>query len=99
MMENRPEGLTVTIGHEGVGVVEKMHPSAEGKGFKQGDKVGFLYFRGCCYQCEGCEQHQLHCETGNQKLQGFTVDGFFAEYAIVDAKNAILLPEELDMDK
>jgi D-arabinose 1-dehydrogenase-like Zn-dependent alcohol dehydrogenase len=29
------------------------------------------------------------------RLQGFTTDGFFAEYAVVDYHNAIILPENL----
>ena len=40
MAELRPEGSRLTMGHEGVGVIEKMHPSCEDKGFKVGDKIG-----------------------------------------------------------
>lgn len=29
-------------------------------------------------------------------MQGFGVDGFFAEYAVVDYRNAMILPEKLD---
>lgn len=47
----------VTLGHEGAGYVEKLHPSAEGKGFKKGDAVGFLYLIGCCFECDGCQVH------------------------------------------
>lgn len=45
MNELRPDdfGRPMTMGHEGVGVVHKLHQSAEGKGFKAGDKVGCLY--------------------------------------------------------
>lgn len=44
LMQNlRPDdGKTYTLGHEGVGVIEKIHPSVEGKGFRVGDPVGFL---------------------------------------------------------
>lgn len=85
-----------TLGHEGVGYVTKLHPSAEGKGFKKGDTVGFLYIIGCCFECAGCQVHNLSCETGKQLLQGFTTDGFFAEYAVVDYHNAVILPKSLD---
>jgi len=88
---------TSTLGHEGAGFIEKMHSSAENKGFSVGDRVGFLYIIGCCFECEGCMIHNLHCVTGKQLLQGFTTDGFFAEYAIVDYHNAILLPESIDV--
>ncbi|KAH8651836.1 alcohol dehydrogenase [Tricladium varicosporioides] len=92
-----PREEPVTIGHEGVGYVQKLHPSAEGKGFKEGDAVGFLYIIGCCFECEGCMIHNLSCSSGKQLLQGFTTDGFFAEYAVVDYHNAIILPKSLDI--
>jgi Zn-dependent alcohol dehydrogenase len=43
-----PKGPPVTMGHEGVGIVEKIGSGV--KGFKEGDRIGFLYFRGAC--CE-----------------------------------------------
>lgn len=86
----------VTPGHEGVGYVTKLHPSAVGKGFKEGDTVGFLYILGCCFECDGCQIHNLSCEGGKALLQGFTTDGFFAEYALVDYHNAVILPKSLD---
>lgn len=86
----------VTLGHEGAGTIAQIHPSAEGKGFKTGDVIGFLYVVGCCFECDGCLVHNLHCESGKQLLQGFTTDGFFAEYAVVDYQNAIILPPSLD---
>jgi propanol-preferring alcohol dehydrogenase len=36
----------VTLGHEGVGFVEKL--GANVKGFKPGDRIGFLYFLNVC---------------------------------------------------
>jgi propanol-preferring alcohol dehydrogenase len=93
-----PRTEPVTIGHEGVGIVtSKIHPSAAGKGFKEGDAVGFLYIIGCCFECEGCQIHNLSCSSGKQLLQGFTTDGFFAEYAVVDYHNAVILPSNLDI--
>lgn len=88
---------TATLGHEGAGYIEKIHPSVEDKGFKVGDRVGFLYIIGCCFECEGCMIHNLHCVTGKQLLQGFTTDGFFAEYAVVDFPNCIRLPDNIDV--
>lgn len=82
-----------TLGHEGVGIVDKLHPSAEGKGYKHGDAIGFLYILGCCFECEGCMVHNMQCLNGKPETQGFTKPGFFAEYAIVDYRNAIHLPE------
>jgi len=94
----RPDYL-VTLGHEGVGHIETIDPAAENKGFKVGDAIGFNYFIGCCFECDACMVHNLWCETGKSRLQGFVVDGFFAEYAVVDWQNAVKLPENLDMSR
>jgi len=98
MMEMRPD-YSVTLGHEGVGHIETVDPGAEGKGFKVGDAIGFNYFIGACFECENCMVHNMWCKSGNSRLQGFMVDGYFAEYAVVDWQNAVLLPEVLDMSK
>ena len=87
------------LGHEGVGFIEKIHPSAEGKGFKVGDAIGFNYFLGVCFECDGCMVHNLRCERQPSLLQGFAVDGFFQEYSVVDYHNAVHLPKELDMKR
>ena len=91
-------GQTATLGHEGAGYIEKIHSSVENKGYKKGDKVGFLYIIGCCFMCEGCMIHNLHCVTGKQLLQGFTTDGFFAAYAVVDEPNCVHLPDSIDIN-
>ncbi|EXJ83945.1 hypothetical protein A1O3_04612 [Capronia epimyces CBS 606.96] len=83
----------LTLGHEGVGVISQLHPSAEGKGFKVGDAIGFLYILGCCFECEGCMVHQRLCLNGKPEMQGWSEPGFFSEYAIVDYRNAIHLPK------
>lgn len=90
-------GRTNTLGHEGAGYIEKVHDSVANRGFAVGDRIGFLYIIGCCFECEGCRIHNLHCETGKQLLQGFSTDGFFAEYAVVDEPNCIHLPASIDV--
>ncbi len=87
----------VTLGHEGAGWVEKLHSTVEGKGFSKGDAVGFLYIINCCFECDGCKIHNNHCLKQASQTQGFTFDGFFAEYALVDYHSAIVLPEKLDL--
>ncbi|KIH90933.1 alcohol dehydrogenase [Sporothrix brasiliensis 5110] len=69
MPEGRPDAPT-TMGHEGVGFVEAIHPSAAGKGFVVGDAVGFLPFLDACFACDACHVHNLRCEQGTTKLQG-----------------------------
>ncbi|GIZ37831.1 hypothetical protein CKM354_000126400 [Cercospora kikuchii] len=90
-------GHSFTLGHEGAGYIEEIHESVADIGFNKGDPVGFLYTDGCCYQCEGCQLFPLHCFQGNQKLHGYSTDGFFAEYAVVDAQNCVRLPESIDV--
>lgn len=99
MHQNRTDGPPITLGHEGVGIITKVHPTAEGKGFTVGDHVGCGYIIGCCFECEGCLTHNLLCSSGKQKLQGFTADGFFAEYAVEDWQNLAKLPESMDLTK
>ncbi|KIW41819.1 uncharacterized protein PV06_05426 [Exophiala oligosperma] len=86
-----PATEPVTMGHEGVGFVEKIGKNV--KKFGPGDRIGFLYIKGVCYECEGCQVHNLNCLRGTPKLHGVHTDGFFAEYAAVDHHNAIILPD------
>lgn len=48
-------------------------------------------------ECEGCQVHNLFCEKGTQRLHGFQCDGHFAEYSVADYRNAMVLPEGMDM--
>jgi len=91
-----PATEPVTMGHEGVGFVEDIGENV--KDFKKGDRVGFLYIKGCCFECDGCQVHNLNCTKGSPKIQGFMADGMFAEYAAIDAHNAIILPENLETE-
>lgn len=36
----------ITMGHEGMGFVQKL--GSKVTGFELGDRVGFLYIKGCC---------------------------------------------------
>jgi len=80
-------------------VIEKLHPSAEGKGFQVGDRVGFLYIVDGCYECDGCLTHNMLCVTGKAKVQGLNAHGFFADYAVQDWQNLAKLPKEVALEK
>ncbi|EXJ76482.1 uncharacterized protein A1O5_00990 [Cladophialophora psammophila CBS 110553] len=88
----------ITLGHEGAGIVEKL--GSKVTGFRPGDRVGFLYITGCCFECEACKVYNLYCTKGAPRIQGMTEgsDGFFAEYAVVDYRNAIVLPEAIKIE-
>lgn len=104
-------------GHEGCGTV--LEVGSEAKGFKKGDKVGWLPIVDCCFDCEACQVsiinlaynrkrksilttrlqvHNLYCETGQSKVQGMTVDGYFQQYCAVKWRNAAIMPEGMDLD-
>lgn len=48
-------------------------------------------------ECEGCQIHNLFCQTGRQRLHGFTTHGHFAEYSLVDYRNSMVLPTGMDL--
>lgn len=87
------------MGHEAVGFISAIHPSVKDKGFKVGDRVGLFWIVDCCFNCEGCDLNGTLCVTGKGKVQGLQADGYFAEYAVIDARNALHLPESLPMEK
>jgi propanol-preferring alcohol dehydrogenase len=99
LFEPNDQGLVlgqnpVTIGHEASGTVVATGSGEAASKFKNGDNVGFLCAVECCYDCTQCRTvHNSWCVTGKTKMQGFTLDGYFAEYAVVDARAAMTLPE------
>ncbi|MCX0275883.1 alcohol dehydrogenase AdhP, partial [Nocardia zapadnayensis] len=80
-------------GHEGVGVVE-----AVGEGVTSlavGDIVGNAWLASACGQCEYCRTSwETLCE--QQTNGGYSVDGSFGEYMLVDADYAAKIPEGAD---
>lgn len=91
-----PVGFTpLTLGHEVAGVVEK----AGGRviNVKPGDRVCLHYLITCgdCYYCTtGNEQF---CTRG--KMIGHHVDGGYAEYIVIPARNAIRLPDTIPFEQ
>ncbi|QCP05043.1 MULTISPECIES: alcohol dehydrogenase AdhP [Brevibacterium] len=80
-------------GHEGVGVVEEV-----GEGVTSvavGDMVGNAWLASGCGQCEYCRTGwETLCE--QQTNGGYSVDGSFGEYMLVDADFAAKIPEGAD---
>lgn len=87
-----------TLGHEGAGYVKTIGTAVPKSkiDWREGSPVGFLYINGCCFECEGCMVHNMHCLVGKPVVAGFDEFGFFAEYAVVDWQNVNLLPPQLD---
>lgn len=83
----------VTLGHEGVGIVEKVADDVTS--LKVGDRVSIAWFFEGCGHCE-------YCTSGNETLcrdvknAGYSVDGAMAEKCIVTADYAVKVPDGLD---
>jgi len=86
--------LPVTGSHEGSGTVVGVGSAVEN--FQIGDRVmaGIAYHPcGTCVDCQS-EKNAQYCEQLGGHL-GVTTDGFFAEYARIDATTAAKLPDQV----
>jgi D-arabinose 1-dehydrogenase-like Zn-dependent alcohol dehydrogenase len=87
--------MPITLGHEVAGEVEWVGPQVST--VKAGERVCVHYN----ISCEDC----YHCKTGNEqfcttvKMIGHHIDGGYAEYIAVPARNAIPLPEEISFEE
>ena len=80
--------LPMTLGHEVAGLVERV--GEEVTRLTPGDRV-CLHYNITCGDCvHGNEQF---CPTG--LMIGHFTDGGYAQYIVVPARNALLLPEEI----
>ncbi|KIW80205.1 hypothetical protein Z517_06820 [Fonsecaea pedrosoi CBS 271.37] len=69
------------------------------RGFKVGDRVGFVNAIRTCGSCAAClAGHGQCCENG-KKNQGFHLDGFFAQYTVVDWQFAVKIHDGLPLEK
>ncbi|KAH8602079.1 hypothetical protein B0O99DRAFT_605570 [Bisporella sp. PMI_857] len=91
------DGSPVTIGHEATGTILFVPDSCTDPKLKVGAKIGFLCPFNVCYECEGCQVHNLWCKNENKGMRGFGADGFFQEYVATHWRNAHLLPEGMDV--
>lgn len=86
--------LPITLGHEIAGEVEWI--GSQVTTLVAGDRVA-LHYNITCGDC-------YYCSTGNEqfctsvKMLGHHVDGGYAEYIAVPARNAIPLPEEISFE-
>lgn len=82
------------LGHEAAGLVEEAGPGA---GFARGDRVLIP----AVFTCGFCDM----CRTGrenicrNMTMLGNHIDGAFAEYVRVPAKDLVRLPEEVPIEE
>ncbi|MEE1621030.1 alcohol dehydrogenase AdhP [Zafaria sp. J156] len=80
-------------GHEGVGTVEKLGEGVDD--LAVGDLIGNAWLWSACGTCEFCRTGwETLCES--QQNGGYSVDGSFGEYMLVDARFAARIPDGAD---
>ncbi len=80
-------------GHEGVGIVEELGEGVTN--LEVGQMVGNAWLWSACGTCEYCRTGwETLCEA--QVNGGYSADGSFGEYMLVDAAFAALIPEGSD---
>ena len=88
--------LPLTGSHEGTGVVAARGAAVSDAQFPLGARVLAGIPRGRCQECEECLGADPQYCQGRRGAVGITVDGAFAEYLCVDARDASLIPDKLD---
>ncbi len=85
--------LPLVPGHEGVGIVEELGEGVTN--IEVGQMVGNAWLWSACGECEHCRQGwETLCE--QQQNGGYSTDGSFGEYMLVDAQYAAIIPEGSD---
>lgn len=80
-------------GHEGVGEVVKLGPGVTD--LQVGDMVGNAWLSSACGVCEYCRTGwETLCE--KQQNGGYSIDGSFGQYMVVDARFAARIPKGAD---
>lgn len=88
-------GLTLprVPGHEIAGRVDAI--GADVTAWKPGDRVGVGWHGGHCFVCDPCRRGDfINCEKA--QITGITLDGGYAEYAVVPFEAAARIPDGLD---
>lgn len=85
-----PGRFPLVVGHEGLGQIEGLGEDAKSYGFKVGDIVGDALWHGMCLECIPCRSAgSQFCP--KRLTKGFTTDGYFAEYMLMDAASAVVI--------
>ncbi|MEZ5363276.1 MAG: alcohol dehydrogenase catalytic domain-containing protein [Bryobacterales bacterium] len=90
-LEKLPQ-TPLTLGHEGIGVVESV--GAGVIGLQPGDRVGLTYLYGGCGECEVCAAGRPEL-CARQRNRGYHVDGAFAALALAQADCVARVPAGL----
>ena len=86
--------LPFVPGHEGVGRVVATGELVTS--LQAGDRVGNAWLWSACGECEYClNGRETLCRL--QRNGGYSVDGSFAQYMLVDARYAARIPDDVDL--
>lgn len=82
--------LPFVPGHEGIGIIEKLGAGVSARVI--GERVAIAWLGYACGECRFCiDGRETLCEL--QQNTGYSRDGAFAEYAVVNARFAVPVPE------
>jgi D-arabinose 1-dehydrogenase-like Zn-dependent alcohol dehydrogenase len=85
-----------TLGHEPVGEIVAVAPDVVTR--KVGDRVGTAWVQSTCGRCEWCQRgRRMFC--ADQKGTGVDVQGGHAEYMLMYADAAYLIPEKVSYEQ
>jgi propanol-preferring alcohol dehydrogenase len=85
--------LPLVPGHEIVGRVEEIGVGVER--FRAGDRVGIPWLGWTCGECEYCLSGRENL-CARARFTGYTIDGGYAEFTVVDARFAFQIPDAFD---
>ncbi|MBE2223225.1 MAG: zinc-binding dehydrogenase [Anaerolineae bacterium] len=88
---SRVEPLPMTLGHEVAGVVAEVGTAVSR--LKPGDSV-CIHYMTTCGDCEYCNQATEQFCTSGQMIGKYR-DGGYADYIVVPARSAFVLPDEI----
>ena len=83
------------LGHEAAGVVAELGPDVTGRAV--GDRVLIPSVLGCG-QCDYCRQGRENL-CSQMVMLGNNIDGAYAELVVVPAKDLLLVPDELPLER
>ncbi len=86
--------LPQTLGHEVAGVIEKIGVNVTSHAIGQRVCLHYLITCGDCSHCRS--SNEQFCEDG--LMLGKDIDGGHAEYTVVPARNAVLLPDAISFE-
>jgi propanol-preferring alcohol dehydrogenase len=93
--DNLPDELyPLILGHEGIGRIAAVGEGTATR-LSIGDRVGLPWLYDTCLECRPClGGAEVYCR--HQHARGIHRHGAFAEYALLDARFACAIPDEID---